>query len=538
MKKSIISFLIILLPSILLAENEIEIKSKIKKVNLFLTGAEINRKAKISVKAGNNVYIIKGISPYMDKNTIQITGKGNFTILGVSSQTNYLQKVPSDSKIYLYKDSVNYYKKSVEDNNQLLNVYSEEKSMILSNKTLKGNNQNLNPDDLLKLAEFYRSRLKDINFKTLELNRKNAKFNYRISTLNKQINELSAGYKKNTDEILINILSKAQTLGYLEISYKVSNAGWIPSYDIRSTSTDDGIKITYKAKIYQNTGIDWKNIKLSLSTGDLNINNKKPELFPWYLNYYNVYKKRRYSNYKSSARMAPQVAGSNEYAKEDLNELSSSKTIADFSSTIQNMTNTEFKISLPLNLESNNKGKLIEVKQDKLPAQYRYLAIPKVNKKVFLIARITEWEKLNLLPGEISLYNQQTFVGKSYLDPSETDDTLEVSLGNDPSISVDRKIIKDYNKSVIIGTSRKVTKAYEIKVKNNKQTNINLLIQDQIPISRIKEIEISHDKISNGEINETTGIISWKTKLKPNENKKYSFKYTVKYPKDKRITNL
>ena len=535
MKKIILNLIIIAIPAILFAENEINLTSRIKNVNLFLTGAEINRTAKINVKQGNNIYIIKGLSPYMDKNTIQVTGQGKFTILGVSSQNNYLQKIPSKSKIYLYKDSVNFYTKSIEENNQYLNVYAEEKSMILANKTLKGNNQNLNPDDLVKLADFYRVRLKDINFKTLALNRKNKKYTHRISVLSNQISELSAGYKKNTSEILINILSKTQTTGNLVISYKVTNAGWVPSYDIRSTSTDKGIKITYKAKIYQNTGIEWKNIKLTLSTGDLNTSNKKPELFPWYLNYYNVYKKR-YS-YNKSRAMAPQTLGAK--AEESLDEDKVvSKTLADFSTSIQNMTNTEFKIALPLNLKSDNKGKLIEVKQDKLPAQYRYLAIPKVNKKVFLIARITDWEKLNLLPGEISLYNQQTYVGKSYLDPSQTDDTLEVSLGNDPVISVKRKIIKDYNKSVIIGSARKVTKGYEIIIKNNKQTNINLLIQDQIPISTIKEIEISHDKISNGTINETTGIISWKTTLKPNKNKKYNFKYTVKYPKDKKITNL
>ncbi len=537
MKKLIISIISVILPITLLAENNIYLKTKINNVNLFLTGAEINRIAKINIKQGNNIYIIKGLSPYMDKNTIQITGKGNFTILGVSSQNNFLEKIPANSKIYLYKDSVNYYTRTIENNNQMLNVYAEEKSMILANKTIKGNNQNLNPDDLQKLADFYRSRLKDINFKTIELNRKNKKFNNRVSVLNKQIKELSLTYKKNTKEILINILSKTQTTGKLIISYKVNNAGWIPSYDIRSTSTNKNIEITYKAKIYQNTGIDWKNIKLTLSTGDLNINNTKPELYPWYLNYYNIYKKK-YTNYNKTTRaMKPQnVTVDDEYATEA--PVTESKSIADFSKTIKNITNTEFKISLSLNLKSNNKGKLIKIKNDKLPAQYRYLAIPKINNKVFLIARITDWEKLNLLPGEISLYNKQTYVGKSYLDPSQINDTLEISLSNDPSISVNRKIIKDFNKSVIIGNYRKVTKAYEIKIRNNKQVDINILIQDQIPISTIKEIEVSHDKILNGKINETTGIISWETNLKPNENKKYDFKYTVKYPKNKRITNL
>lgn len=539
MKKFVTILILIIVPTIIFAEDEISLKSKISNVNLFLTGAEVERSAKISVKQGNNIYIIKGLSPFMDKNTIQVTGKGNFTILGVSSQINYLQEIPSNSKIYLLKDSVKYYTKSIENNNQYLNVYNEEKAMILANKTLKGNNQNLNPDDLLKLADFYRSRLKDLNFKILDINRNNKKENSRISILNKQISEISAGYQKNTSEILVNILSDNQINGNLVISYKVTNAGWIPSYDFRSTSTDDGIDITYKAKIYQNTGIDWNNVKLTLSTGDLNTDNKKPELYPWYIQYYNQYKYKKY-NKSRSAKMAPQAVDEEKTGGylEDKESLPISKTLSEFSQTIQNMTNTEFKISVALNLKSDNKGKLIEVKKDKLPSQYRYLAIPKLNKKVFLIARITDWEKLNLLPGEISLYNQKTYVGKSYLDPSQTDDTLEVSLGNDPSISVERKMVKDYNKSVIIGTSRKVTKGYEITIRNNKKTNIDLLIQDQIPISTIKEIEVSHDNINGGKINETTGIISWKVNLKQNDTKKYKFKFSVKYPKDKRITNI
>ena len=214
------------------------------------------------------------------------------------------------------------------------------------------------------------------------------------------------------------------------------------------------------------------------------------------------------------------------------------RTIADFTKTVESMVNTEFKISLPFNLKSTNKGQLIEIAKYDLPAQYRYYAVPKLDKNAFLIARITGWEELYMLPGEISLYNQGAYVGKSYIDPSKSIDTLEVSLGRDQFITFERKMVKDYNKNILVGSDRKIQKGYEIKIKNGKSTAIELIVMDQIPLSRLSEIIVKLESESGANYNETTGFLTWKMKLKPQEKKKLNFKFSVKYPKDKTISNL
>lgn len=181
---------------------------------------------------------------------------------------------------------------------------------------------------------------------------------------------------------------------------------------------------------------------------------------------------------------------------------------------------------------------MLAITDYKLPVQYRYLTIPKINNSAYLLARVSGWEDLYLLPGEMSLYKQDTYIGKSYLDPSKSMDTLELSMGKDQFVSVQRKIIKDHNKNVIFGSSRKLNKGFEITLKNSKSKAIEIVIMDQIPISRLSEIEVKLEEDGGADLNKTNGFLTWKTTLKPKASFKTSFIYSVKFPKDKKITNL
>ena len=519
------------------ADNEAELKSTIKEVNVFITGAQVIRKSNINVRKGTHSYVLKGLSPNLITSTIQVSGAGDFTIIGVDFRDNYLAELPLTPEIIMIRDSIKIYRKWIENKNQMLDVYASEKKLILTNSEIKGNNSSLNPDDLVKLADFYRVRLKEINYKVLDINRKNKKYTSRIAILTQQQTQISSNFKRSSKEVLITINSKETTKGNLITSYQVNNAGWIPSYDIRSTNAENGIDITYKAKVYQNTGNDWKNVNITLSTGNLNLSNQKPQLNPWYIQYYNQYKQRhKKGKYVSSApAMRAELA---EVEIEDASLHGRSNTIADFSETVNNMVNTEFKISLKFTIKSGGSGKLMEVTRANIPASYRYYAAPKLDKNAFLIARITGWEDLSLLPGEISLYNNGTYVGKSFLDINKTIDTLELSLGRDQFIVINRKSVKDNNKNIIIGSSRKITKGYEIIIKNTKSKDIELVVMDQIPLSNISEIEVKMIDNSSAEYNEINGLLTWKIDLKAKDSKIIDFKYSVKYPKDKNITNL
>lgn len=514
---------------------ENDIITKLKKANVFLNGAQLNRTAKIQVKSGIQDYTILGLSADVDPNSISIKGKGAYTIIGVKHRLNYLSAPKLTPEIQKLRDSIRIYTNLDERNLQIQNAYQEEKSMILQNKVIKSQNQNLDVLELQKLADFYRSRMQDINLSLLDLSKKDQHYKKRIQLLHQQESQIRAAFRKTTSEVVLTILAKANTSGSLELSYKINDAGWIPSYDVRSKNGSDQINIKYKATVYQTTGEDWKNVKLTLSTGQLNTNNTLPSLSPWYIQYYTAYKKRR-SNSKSRSIAAPSMVAES-YDAEMEDELAVA-SLAQFTKIIESQFNTEFTIGLPLTIKSNAEGQMMAITDYKLPVQYRYLTIPKINNSAYLLARISGWEDLYLLPGEMSLYNQDTYIGKSYLDPAKTIDTLELSMGKDQFVSVERKMIKDHNKNVIFGSNRKLNKGFEITIKNAKSKAIEIVIMDQIPISSLSEIIVKLEEDGGANLNKNNGFMSWNLELKSKASFMTSFIYSVKFPKDKRITNL
>ena len=170
-----------------------------------------------------------------------------------------------------------------------------------------------------------------------------------------------------------------------------------------------------------------------------------------------------------------------------------------------------------------------------MPCAYQYYAAPRLDKDAFLLGEMSGWEKLNLLPGEANIMVEGTYIGKSYIDPNSTQDTLNLTLGRDKRIVVKKEKITDYSSVKFLGANKKEVFTYQITVKNNKKEKIQLLLKDQYPISSSKEIEEEWLESSGASVNKDTGILTWKLELAPGESRKYKVSYSIKYPKDKTL---
>ncbi len=150
---------------------------------------------------------------------------------------------------------------------------------------------------------------------------------------------------------------------------------------------------------------------------------------------------------------------------------------------------------------------------------------------VFLIAQVTNWEKLPLIPGKSHIYFNGTFVGKSFINPKSLNDTLDVSLGQDQSILVERKKQEEkcVNNSNIMGVTK--SRGYDIIVKNNRNKLIKVQIIDQIPISKNNKIKVSYKLGDGWVLKEETGILEWNIEIPPGDKKSISFEFDIKHPK-------
>ncbi len=201
----------------------------------------------------------------------------------------------------------------------------------------------------------------------------------------------------------------------------------------------------------------------------------------------------------------------------------------------ENQTSINFQITTPYSVHSDNKNYSVDMVVYQVPAFFQYYSIPKIEKEAYLIANITDWEKYNLLEGEANIFFEETFVGKSLLDVRSSSDTLQLSLGKDKNVIVHREKEKDFETRQFIGSKKEESKSWKTTIKNNKNQVINIVVLDQVPVSKLDEIEVNIQNTSGGKLNKESGEVKWMFSLKPMEKKEFDLKYSVKYPKSRSL---
>jgi hypothetical protein len=194
-------------------------------------------------------------------------------------------------------------------------------------------------------------------------------------------------------------------------------------------------------------------------------------------------------------------------------------------------TSVSFEIKVPYSVPSDNREYSVDIKEHQLKADYRYFVVPKLDPDVFLTARVTGWEDLNLLPGQANLYYEETYLGPSVLDLYNVGDTLVLSLGRDKEISVKRTKMKDFSDRKFIGLNQKITQSWEISIRNTKKFPVSIVVEDQYPLSSRNDIEVERLGAPEASLKDETGKLTWKIELEPLKEKKLNFKYLVKCPK-------
>jgi uncharacterized protein (TIGR02231 family) len=202
---------------------------------------------------------------------------------------------------------------------------------------------------------------------------------------------------------------------------------------------------------------------------------------------------------------------------------------------VENETTVEMEVEMPYSLASNGDKIQVELKTYQVNALYEYYAIPKLDKDAFLVARVTDWGKYNLLEGEANLYFEDAYVGRTILDARALQDTLDISLGRDKSLVLGREKVEEFSKTRTIGSNTVDTRGFKIVVRNKKSQPVKVTLFDQIPLSVVSDISVNTIELSKGILDEKTGKVSWEIWLEPQQQTALLLQYEVKYPKKERV---
>lgn len=531
-------FLFLFLFSLLVSrlQAEVPLSTSIEQVKVYLSGAQISRTGTSFINAGEQTLKISGLSPYLDESSLKVSAKGQFTVLSITHSLNYLKPVEQAEYLLMLQAKIDSLNEVEAYLNGELEIIREKKKVLDTNRKI-GREEGVSITQLREALSFYETALAGMKKKELRIRNELKVLEKLKQTFLNQISTEQVE-EKATSEIEILVKADKRTRATFGISYLVSNAGWMPKYDLKVTDLSKPASLTYKASFYQNTQEDWNKVKLSFSSLDPREGAQKPELAPWYLSF--SYNKPYANRYDSEVPVLNEVVVVKKKAlgiaidREEATYEEDKSTILPSTST-QKATSVAFEVNLPYTLKSEGGTKTVDLEEYEIPASYQYYAVPKLNPAAFLIAKITDWESYNLLDGEINLFFEDTYVGKSPLKTAVLTDTLEVSLGKDNQISISREKIKQFSKTKVLGANRTDKKGFEITIRNNKQVPVLIWLEDQMPVSSNSAIEIKVLDIEKGDYNENTGLIDWEIKLKPGEAKNVSFSYEVKYPKGKRV---
>jgi len=520
------------------AQIEKELSTKIKKVTVYLSGAEVHRLGNTTLSSGPTTIKMSGLSSSIDPSSVQVKGKGNFIILSVNHKLNYLDESKKPKEMLAVEDSIKRLSKKLKILTGRENVYKNEESMLLANKAIGNKEVGVDALDLEEVANVFRRRLMEISEKRISIQEESTEIRNHLAKLNKQLVVLNGNRVRSTGELYVVVSAKERTPAKLEVSYFVNGAGWKPNYDLRATNVTSPITLNYKAKVHQNTGIDWNNVTLTLSTLNPKRSGTQPKLDAWTLQYL-IRRNRVSKGQRADYGMQAQKAGAPMMDVQLEEGLEYDANKADkYTAVSENTTGVQFRINLPYTVPSDGQQHDVSVAEHELKANFRHFAIPKVDMDAFLLTEVSGWEDYKILSGNANIYFEGTYVGKSFINTKTTDDTLNISFGRDQSVNITREKIKDYTSKKFLGEKKKETFAYEIAIRNTKKVPVNITIEDQIPLSSNKEIEIEVEEISEASHNKVSGKLTWKLDLQGGETKKLKLVYSVKYPKEKTIGNL
>ncbi len=529
MKKFFVLFItgLLFIPSVI---SQKEVSSKIFSATVFFNGAQIVREASVQLQPGTTVLLFTNLPQNINPNTIVVESESAITLLSVKHSLNYLKNQEKPKEVVKMEDSLKLMQQTLQHKNTMLQVYKEEEAMLIANKSIGGENNGIQADNLKNSTEYFRTRMMDIKNKQFDLALEIQKINETINRLNNQISQMMANRGGPVSEIFVSVSAKTSVNAKIKMNYYLPNASWTPMYDLRATQVGKPVQLSLKANVVNSTGEKWDDIQLILSSANPLQSGVRPTLQPWYL--YPYVASSRNSGYRAKESNAPAAAtGTVDYEIADEVKY---ETTAAYTTVQQSLTTIEYVISIPYSVPADGKEYTVDIQEFSMPAVYEYQVVPKVDKDAFLMARITGWEEYNLLPGSTNLFAEGKFIGNSYIDPGSVKDTLDISLGRDKSITINREMLKDFSSEKIIGTNKTIVRTYEISVRNRKSTEIDIVIMDQIPLSNQKDIVVEFDvKNATGvEYDAARGMLKWKLKVKPGETIKVKYSYTVKHPKD------
>jgi hypothetical protein len=501
--KQILPFILLMWISTLSNGNTVETKANITNVTVYTSSAEMHYEKAVKLEAGSNTVVFTNLTPFIVENTINISASNpSVNIMTVTEKINYIsEKTVHNKTVKKLKDSITFITREVGLLRCKTETLQKEKELLIRDGAIGGVANGTAVEEIEKASAFFQKRYYEVTTELFHLEEKVAALDKRSGKYRNQVKQMSRNGDQATSEIRLSVSSPTKQTVTFNFKHLTTKGGWAPAYDFKYKGPEEPLQFIFRANVFNACGIPWKDVKIKLSTADPIRGFDLPTLNE------DVEKKGKPTNYTDNGVTFNQIEVVNAIA--------------------------EYDIAHNYTIPSNAKPYLVEVNAFTVQANYNYLVIPKLDPFGFLMAKIPDWNKHNLIPGTTNIYNKGTYMGKTFLNTYAETDTLSLFLGKDKSIQSTRKEINDEHPRNFIGNNYVDKTSIDITIKNSDSKALAVEVIDQVPLVNIADrAKLNVSNIMDAFYDEPDGLLTWKFSLEPGATKEIHFKYELKVPKE------
>lgn len=562
MKKIVLMSALVLIAAGAFALQTIEHKTPIGQVVIYNDRVEITRMHKTGYQPGEYQFKMTDLPSSLDENSVRASGSGTaeVKINGVKIETVYLDTT-TNQKYKALEDSVEQLKdqqKIYDDRYSLLQKEADYLEKIKNASTAVPSGRDSDKPRSTTVSEwtglynFYDAKSEAVNKEQRSIEKSKKALQARLNALQSRLHKISAGARLTKKDVSVSFTVKKEGILALSLSYMMMGASWHPLYDIRVSPENKEVEFTYYGVIYQNTGEDWKNVKITLSTAQPSISGSMPALKPWYVDVYQQYYQKGQASQRAKQNIAysKQMQAPEEQVtitggfNAEYGEAASGVVNTSVATSDVEFTGTSYVYQTPgeNNIPSDGEPHKIPIAFETLKADFEYSSAPRLKQYAYLQGKVKNSTEYPFIAGDINVFFGNNFVGTSAINTVIPSEKFDVSLGIDEGIKITRQKMKDLVEN---GKRIKRTYGYKVTVKNLKKTKEILTVNEQYPVTRNDKIKIKlvspkfdDEKLEYGIKEKANGLIEWKMELGPQEKKEMELEYILEYPSGVSVTGL
>lgn len=524
-------------------------QATISAVTVYQDRAQVTRSVSVTLKPGSQIIAVEGLPVLLQDDSVRVDAKGTAraTITGIEVKRSFLTQT-ADKRVKEIEAELRQLERKLGGLDARKAGLVAQKGFVDSIKVAWGEriSQQLaigkpTSAELNEAMGFVGSNTVKVEDQQREIEQEKQVIKEQIDALKRKKQEAAGSYRKESKTVEVAVETSREGKLTLDLFGVVNQATWEPGYDVRLAQDGASAELTYRAQVRQQTGEDWSNVPLTLSTARPAGGGAPPVLYPWRIAFYRPMPMAMPAaapirSYKKAAR--PVMAESSMKADMAMEEEEPAPAAFQTAQAAAEGTSIAFKIPKPVDIPSDNTRHSTVIALEKLPVSTEYSSVPKLAAVAYLTAELVNKAGWPLLPGTVKIFSGNTFVGSAEMKQVASGEKFTLPFGSDDQITVKREELKQHKEAGLFGKNRMGYRS-TLTVTNFRKEPQTISIKDQLPLAGDNEITVSLEEPTLPPTEKKDdGTLIWKMKLAAGEKKVFSYEIVVEYPKDREVTGL